>query len=87
MGAMAKFIIPALLSKGMVSAATKGFSKLTMSLATRAARSGLMRPTMARTTMNILNGAAGVAGTLESGVGISNAYAMGTYSEVLAENN
>lgn len=87
MGAMAKFIIPALLSKGAVSAATKGFSKLTMNLAIRAARSGLMRPTMARATMNILNGAAGVAGTLESGVGISNAYAMGTYSEVLAENN
>lgn len=87
MGAMAKFIIPALLSKGAVSAATKGFSKLTMNLATRAARRGIMKPTMARATMNILNGAAGVAGTLESGVGISNAYAMGTYSEVLAENN
>ena len=87
MGAMAKFIIPALLSKGAVSAATKGFSKLTMNLATRAVKNGAMKPTMARATMNMLNGAAGVAGTLESGVGISNAYAMGTYSEVLADNN
>lgn len=87
MGAMAKFIIPALLSKGAVSALTKGFGKLSTSLATKAVRDWGIKSTTARSAMNILNGGAGVAGALESGVGISNAYAMGTYSEVLAENN
>lgn len=87
MGAMAKFIIPALLSKGAVSALTKGFGKLSTSLAAKAVRDWGIKSTTARSAMNILNGGAGVAGALESGVGISNAYAMGTYSEVLAENN
>lgn len=87
MGAMAKFIIPALLSKGAVSALTKGFGKLSTSLATKAVRDWGIKSTTARSAMNILNGGAGVVGALESGVGISNAYAMGTYSEVLAENN
>jgi len=87
MGAMAKFIIPALLSKGAVSALTRGAERLSMRLATKAVRDWGVRSTTARATMNIVNGGIGVAGALESGVGISNAYAMGTYSEVLAENN
>lgn len=86
MAAMAKFIIPALVDKGIVSALTKGSLRIATGLAKSAVKKGLSSQLARATIMNPARVATGVAGALHSGVGISAAYGMGTYHEVLAEN-
>lgn len=87
MGAMAKFIIPALVDKGIIGALTKGSMGMATGLAKSMVKKGVSSQLARAMVMNPAKVATGVAGALHSGVGISAAYGMGTYHEVLAENN